>query len=56
MAKEKNPSAQALGRLGGQQRAKNEGWKKISKAKRKEMARKAAEARWAKEKQRKSKP
>ncbi|HVH89309.1 MAG TPA: hypothetical protein VM912_21515 [Terriglobales bacterium] len=48
MAKDKNPAAQALGRLGGQQRAKNQGWKKISKAKRREMARKAAEARWAK--------
>jgi len=50
MGKEKNPAAQALGSLGGKGRAKTQGWKKISKAKRKEMARKAAEARWAKEK------
>jgi len=50
MGKEKNPAAQALGKLGGDQRAKNEGWKKISKAKRKQLARKAAETRWAREK------
>jgi hypothetical protein len=44
---EKNPHAQALGRLGGskggQQRAKN-----LSATKRKQIARKAAQARWSK--------
>lgn len=44
---EKNPHAQALGRLGGSkggiQRAKN-----LSATKRKQIARKAAQARWQK--------
>lgn len=46
---EKNPHAQALGKLGGskggQQRAKN-----LSAARRKQIARKAAKARWHKSK------
>lgn len=45
-AKEKNPAAVALGRLGGLKggRARAE---KLSSRKRKEIARKAAKARWA---------
>lgn len=49
-AKEKNPAAVALGRLGGLKGGKARA-KKLSPEKRKEIARKAAKARWDKEKQ-----
>lgn len=43
---EKNPAAVALGRLGGQKGGKARA-AKLSAARRKEIARKAAKARWA---------
>jgi len=46
--KEKNPSAVQLGRLGGKARIK-----KMTAEKRKEIARNAALARWAKERKKK---
>lgn len=46
--KEKNPAAVALGRLGGLKGGKARA-EKLSAKKRKEIAKKAAEARWAKE-------
>ena len=45
--KEKNPAAVALGRLGGLKGGKARA-EKLSPKKRKEIARKAAKARWAK--------
>jgi len=45
---EKNPAAVALGRLGGLKGGKARA-KKLSAKKRKEIAKKAAEARWKKE-------
>jgi hypothetical protein len=44
----KNPAAVALGRRGGKATAKN-----LTEEQRKESARKAAQARWAKEKKKK---
>ena len=44
---EKNPAAVALGRLGGLKGGKARA-KKLSKKRRKEIAKKAAEARWGK--------
>lgn len=44
--REKNPAAVALGRLGGQKGGKARA-EKLSDEERKEIARKAAEARWA---------
>ena len=46
---EKNPAAVALGRLGGLKGGKARA-KKLTPEKRREIARKAAEARWEKEK------
>jgi hypothetical protein len=46
---EKNPAAVALGRLGGLKGGKARA-KKLSAEKRKDIARKAAEARWSKKK------
>ncbi len=46
--KEKNPAAVALGTLGGLKGGPGRA-KKLSSKKRKEIARKAAKARWAKE-------
>jgi len=43
--KEKNPHAASLGRLGGKARSK-----KLTAARRAEIAKKAAEARWSKRK------
>ena len=43
----KNPAAVALGKLGGKKGGKAR-WKGVSKAKRREIATKAAEARWKK--------
>ncbi|MFH2021726.1 MAG: hypothetical protein ABIJ33_00375 [Patescibacteria group bacterium] len=48
--KEKNPAAVALGRLGGLKGGKARA-EKLSPEKRKEIAKKAAQARWGKEKQ-----
>lgn len=45
--KEKNPAAVALGRLGGLKGGKARA-KKLSPERRKEIAKKAAQARWAK--------
>ncbi len=45
--KEKNPAAVALGRLGGLKGGKARA-EKLSSEKRKEIARKAAQSRWAK--------
>jgi hypothetical protein len=45
MAKRKNPAAVALGKLGGTNSRKN-----LSKTKRRELAQRAAEARWGKKK------
>ena len=45
--KEKNPAAVALGRLGGLKGGKARA-KKLSPKRRKEIAKKAAQARWAK--------
>jgi hypothetical protein len=45
-AKEKNPAAVALGRLGGLRGGKERA-KRLSSRRRKEIARKAANARWA---------
>jgi hypothetical protein len=47
LAKEKNPAAVALGRLGGLKGGKARAIK-LSEEKRKEIARKAAEVRWSK--------
>jgi hypothetical protein len=47
LAKEKNPAAVALGRLGGLKGGKARA-EKLSEEKRKEIARKAAEVRWSK--------
>jgi hypothetical protein len=49
---EKNPAAVALGRLGGKKGGPARA-KKLTAAKRKEYAQRAANARWAKEKSRK---
>lgn len=46
-AKEKNPAAVALGRLGGLKGGKARA-EKLSEKKRKEIAKKAAQARWGK--------
>jgi hypothetical protein len=46
-AKEKNPAAVALGRLGGLKGGKARA-KKLSSKRRKEIARKAAQTRWSK--------
>jgi hypothetical protein len=48
--KRKNQAAAALGRKGGKQRAANRGWEKIPEEQRRDVARKAAQARWAKQK------
>jgi hypothetical protein len=47
MAKTKNPAAVELGRLGGKKKVPK-GLAMLSKARRKEIARKAAAARWGK--------
>jgi hypothetical protein len=47
MAEEKNPAAVELGRLGGRKGGKARA-EKLSPERRKEIAKKAAEARWAK--------
>jgi hypothetical protein len=47
MAEEKNPAAVALGKLGGRKGGKARA-EKLSPERRKEIAKKAAEARWAK--------
>jgi len=47
MAEEKNPAAVELGRLGGR-KGGNARAEKLSPERRKEIAKKAAEARWAK--------
>jgi hypothetical protein len=50
MAEEKNPAAVALGKLGGRKGGKARA-EKLSSERRKEIAKKAAEARWAKKRQ-----
>jgi hypothetical protein len=50
MSEEKNPAAVELGRLGGKKGGKARA-EKLSPERRKEIARKAAKARWAKKKQ-----
>jgi ABC-type phosphate/phosphonate transport system ATPase subunit len=50
MAEEKNPAAVALGKLGASKGGKARA-EKLSKEQRVEIARKAAEARWAKKRQ-----
>jgi hypothetical protein len=50
MAEEKNPAAVALGRLGASKGGKARA-EKLSPERRKEIAKKAAEARWAKKRQ-----
>jgi hypothetical protein len=50
MAEEKNPAAVALGKLGGRKGGKARA-EKLSPERRKEIAKKAAEARWAKKRQ-----
>jgi len=50
MAEEKNPAAVELGRLGGRKGGKARA-EKLSPERRKEIAKKAAEARWAKKRQ-----
>jgi hypothetical protein len=47
MAEEKNPAAVALGKLGGRKGGKARA-EKLSPERRKEIAKKAAKARWAK--------
>jgi hypothetical protein len=47
MAEEKNPAAVELGRLGGRKGGKARA-EKLSPERRREIAKKAAEARWAK--------
>jgi hypothetical protein len=49
MAKKKNPHAVALGRVGGRKSAKAR-MEKLTPEKRSEIARKAVQARWAKQK------
>jgi hypothetical protein len=51
MAKKKNPHAVALGRVGGRKSAKAR-MEKLTPEKRSEIARKAVQARWAKQKSR----
>ena len=53
MAEEKNPAAVELGRLGGRKGGKARA-EKLSPERRKEIAKKAAEARWAKKREQKS--
>jgi len=50
MAEEKNPAAVALGKLGASKVGKV-GTEKLTPERRKEIAKKAAEARWAKKRQ-----
>ncbi len=50
MSKRKNAAAVALGARGGKKRAATRGWEKIDPEQRRNSARKAAQARWAKEK------
>jgi hypothetical protein len=50
MAEEKNPAAVALGKLGASKGEKARA-EKLSPERRKEIAKKAAEARWAKKRQ-----
>jgi hypothetical protein len=50
MAEEKNPAAVALGKLGGRKGGKARA-EKLSPERRKEIAKKAAKARWAKKRQ-----
>ena len=50
MADEKNPAAVALGKLGASKGGKARA-EKLSPERRKEIAKKAAEARWAKKRQ-----
>ena len=50
MAEEKNPAAVALGKLGASKGGKARA-EKLSPERRKEIAKKAAEARWAKKRQ-----
>jgi hypothetical protein len=50
MAEEKNPAAVELGRLGGRKGGRARA-KKLSPERRREIAKKAAEARWAKKRQ-----
>ena len=50
MAEEKNPAAVALGKLGASKGGKARA-EKLSPERRKEIARKAAKARWAKKRQ-----
>jgi hypothetical protein len=50
MAEEKNPAAVELGRLGGRKGGKARA-EKLSPERRRETAKKAAEARWAKKRQ-----
>ena len=49
--KEKNPSAVALGRLGGKSRAR-----KLTPERRKEIAQNAINTRWAKDKKKRTQP
>ena len=49
--KDKNPHAMALGRLGGKARLQ-----KLSREERRQIAKKAIETRWAKEKKRRNSP
>ncbi len=51
MAEEKNPAAVALGKLGASKGGKARA-EKLTPEERKEIARKAAKARWAKKRQR----
>jgi hypothetical protein len=50
MAEEKNPAAVELGRLGGRKGGKARA-ERLSPERRREIAKKAAEARWAKKRQ-----
>jgi hypothetical protein len=50
MAEEKNPAAVELGRLGGRKGGKARA-EKLSPERRREIAKKAAESRWAKKRQ-----
>ena len=49
MVKKKNPAAVELGRLGGKVKVPK-GFSKMTKKRREEVAKKAAEARWGKKK------
>jgi hypothetical protein len=53
MAEEKNPAAVALGKLGASKGGKARA-EKLTPEQRKEIARKAAEARWAKKREQES--